>query len=160
MACGISKANIYHYYTSKDVILFDILDSYLGSLRNRICNLDLSNMSTVERFHKTVLEILLEYQGSDNEHRLQTNSVSHLPAEQQATLISYQRDLVHHMRELVRDLVPPGYQIDREKLHSATMSVFGMLNWFYMWKPKADENARQAYAEVICGLVTKGVTSL
>ena len=26
--CGISKANIYHYYDSKDALLFDILDTY------------------------------------------------------------------------------------------------------------------------------------
>jgi len=30
-ACSISKANIYHYYGSKEDILLDILDSYLSS---------------------------------------------------------------------------------------------------------------------------------
>ena len=39
--CGTSKANIYHYYDSKDAILFDILDCYLSELRDRICGLDL-----------------------------------------------------------------------------------------------------------------------
>ncbi|MEX0280477.1 MAG: TetR/AcrR family transcriptional regulator, partial [Arenibacterium sp.] len=34
--CGISKANIYHYYSSKDALLFDILDSYLATLRDRL----------------------------------------------------------------------------------------------------------------------------
>ena len=27
--CGISKANIYHYYDSKDALLFDLLDSLI-----------------------------------------------------------------------------------------------------------------------------------
>ncbi|MEM7441197.1 MAG: helix-turn-helix domain-containing protein [Pseudomonadota bacterium] len=35
-ACDISKANIYHYYKSKDEILFDILDKYLSALQARI----------------------------------------------------------------------------------------------------------------------------
>ncbi|MBL4811043.1 MAG: helix-turn-helix transcriptional regulator, partial [Rhodobacteraceae bacterium] len=28
-ACGISKANIYHYYPSKTSLLFDMLESHL-----------------------------------------------------------------------------------------------------------------------------------
>ena len=33
---GISKANIYHYYDSKDALLFDLLDSHLKELRDRL----------------------------------------------------------------------------------------------------------------------------
>ena len=45
-ACGISKGNIYHYYDSKLAILFDILDSYLCRLRDRIIavQLDANNV--------------------------------------------------------------------------------------------------------------------
>ena len=42
--CGISKANIYHYYSSKDALLFDILDTYLSALRDRIIGLDLAGL--------------------------------------------------------------------------------------------------------------------
>ncbi|MDP7151015.1 MAG: helix-turn-helix domain-containing protein, partial [Paracoccaceae bacterium] len=33
---GISKANIYHYYGSKDALLFDLLDTKLAALLRRI----------------------------------------------------------------------------------------------------------------------------
>ncbi len=56
--CGISKANIYHYYDSKDAILYDILETYLRELRDRICNIDLTGLGPEEKLRKTVREIL------------------------------------------------------------------------------------------------------
>ena len=57
-ACEISKANIYHYYASKDAILFDILDSYLLALRDRVCGMDLTGLSAEEQLRRTVTEVL------------------------------------------------------------------------------------------------------
>ena len=48
-ACGISKANIYHYYPSKTALLFDILNSYLSELRDRVCGLAEQGLSPDER---------------------------------------------------------------------------------------------------------------
>lgn len=159
-ACGVSKANIYHYYASKDEILFDILNTYLSSLRDRICGLELEGMNAKEKFRRTVAEILLAYQGSDHEHRLQISGISHLPKEQRDLLIGYQRDLVSHMSALVKGIAPDVFGDDRAKLRAATMSVFGMLNWFYMWNGGADEAARREYADMVSTLTLKGVPGL
>ena len=43
--CGISKANIYHYYSGKDALLFDILDTYLLELRDRLLHLPLDGLT-------------------------------------------------------------------------------------------------------------------
>lgn len=159
-ACNISKANIYHYYSSKDDILFDILDKYLSVLRDRICQMDLSGMDAEDQFCRTVLEILLAYQGVDNEHRLQASGISHLSAEKQATLVGYQRDLVNHLNGLVAAILPDTVSSDKAKLRAVTMSVFGMLNWFYMWNSGADQKAREDYADVICKISLNGMRGL
>ncbi len=159
-ACNISKANIYHYYNSKDDILFDILDAYLSGLRDRIVGLDLHGLSEQDSFAKTVTEILLAYQGADNEHRLQANALAHLPAEQQAKLLNTQRDLVACVSERLAAVAPDVFADDKAKLRATTMSVFGMLNWFYMWNHNADAKARQDYAKLVCDLCLKGVTAL
>ena len=158
-ACGISKANIYHYYGSKDEILFDILDGYLKALRDRICGMALTGTAE-ERFRDTLTEVLLAYQGADNEHRLQTSSIRHLPEAQQQVLVDYQRDLVRHMGQLISDVAPGVFSGDARKLRSATMSVFGMLNWLYMWNRHADEGERRDYADLVAGLCLKGLPGL
>lgn len=78
-ACGISKANIYHYYPSKTALLFDILNSYLSELRDRVCGLAEQGLSPDERLRALTAEVLLAYEGMDALHKIQTESLHLLP---------------------------------------------------------------------------------
>ena len=159
-ACGISKANIYHYYSSKSVLLFDILDTYLRELRDRVCAVTAQGRSAEEHFRATVCEILLAYEGSDDEHRVQAGGLSALQEDQQAILRNYQRDLVGHMSGILKKLAPEVFERDPQKLRSVTMSVFGMLNWFYMWNSSAGAPERQKYSALVSDLTLKGITGI
>ena len=158
--CGISKANIYHYYDSKDALLFDLLDNYLSTLRDRVCGVDAAGLPPEEALRRTVLEILLAYQGADDEHRVQSAGIAVLPADQQQVLRAYQRDMVRQMSSILARLAPAHLKNDASRLRAATMSVFGMLNWFYMWNPGADEAARRDYAALVSDMVLKGLPGL
>lgn len=159
-ACNISKANIYHYYRSKDEILFDILDKYLSELRDTICTIEGDGQGHESKFRATVTGILVAYQGADHQHRLQANAMTFLPEDQQNVLRGYQRDLVKHVSGLVGAIAPDVFAGEKAKLHSATMSLFGMLNWFYMWNGQADQKAREDYADIVCTLCLSGIPSL
>ncbi|SMX51095.1 TetR/AcrR family transcriptional regulator [Actibacterium lipolyticum] len=159
-ACDISKANIYHYYGSKEDILFAILDGYLMALRDRICGLNIATLSAPDQLRATVSEVLLAYQGADHEHRLQTMALDALPADRQDILRGYQRDLIRHLSRIMRTVAPEVFGTDAAKLRSATMSVFGMMNWFYMWNRSADEKARMDYAKLVSNMVLDGVQGL
>ncbi len=158
--CGISKANIYHYYDGKDAILFDILNTYLQQLRDDICGLDMDRLAAPDRLRKAVHEILLAYQGVDDEHRVQTSGMSALPADQQKLLRGYQRDLVDFLSNIVADIAPDVFRDDPAKLRATTMSIFGMLNWFYMWNIGADAKARAEYAVLVSNLTLEGLGGL
>ncbi len=158
--CGISKANIYHYYDSKDALLFDVLDTYLKALRDRICGLDLPDGPAEARFRALVTEILLAYQGADDEHRVQSNGMSALPNEKQVVLRGYQRDLVQAMSDAMAQCAPDVFDNSPQKLRDTTMSVFGMLNWYYMWQSAASAEDRRDYATLVSRLVLQGVRGL
>jgi AcrR family transcriptional regulator len=158
--CGISKANIYHYYDSKEALLFDMLDTYLRALRDRIAGVDGAGLTPEEHLRAVVLEILLAYRGADDEHRVQIGGIAALPADQQKVLRDYQKDLVAQVADIVRAVAPEVFGDDRRKLRAATMSVFGMLNWFYMWNHDDSAAARRDYADLVTRLVLHGVRGL
>ncbi|TCS63308.1 TetR family transcriptional regulator [Primorskyibacter sedentarius] len=158
--CGISKANIYHYYSSKDALLFDILDTYLSALRDRIIGLDLAGLPPSEQLGRIVIETLRAYEGMDHEHKIQTEGIPLLPEDQQKILKAYQRDLVKQMSDVVAAIAPEVFEDDPRKLRATSMSIFGMLNWFYMWNSPADQKARDEYAKLVTRLTLTGVRGL
>lgn len=141
-ACGMAKANVYHYYPSKDALLFDILDTYLRALRDRLAALPDFARTPQDRLRDFTRETLLAYQGMDNEHKLQAEGLALLPARHQVQLKAYQHDMVRQLSAILKAAAPEQLGADQTKLREATMSVFGMLNWHYMWHRSADAQAR------------------
>lgn len=159
-ACGISKANIYHYYDGKDALLFDILDTYLAELRDRLCGLPDEGLTPEDRLHAFARETLFAYEGMDAEHRLQPEGIPLLPADQQEILKNYQREIVRKLSAILKEAAPDVLAGDRKKLRAATMSVFGMVNWFYMWNSGADRAERETYALFVANMALKGIKGL
>lgn len=158
--CGVSKANIYHYYDSKDALLFDILDTYLRALRDRIRDLPIAGLSPEEQLRMIVAQTLHAYDGMDNEHKIQTEGIARLEESRQAVLKGFQRDMVSQLSSVVAGIAPHVFAGDKGKLRATVMSVFGMLNWFYMWNKEADEKARRDYADLVTDLTLKGLRGL
>lgn len=158
-ACGISKANIYHYYPSKEALLFDILDTHLRALRDRICGLLFDNPTPQDQLRIIITEVLMAYEGADAEHELQLSATSALPQEQQKVLRRYQRDLVEFAQARIAQIAPPDVAREGGTLRALTMSVFAMLNWHYQWNSGADETARRDYATLVADLVLGGLPS-
>ncbi len=159
-ACEISKANIYHYYSSKDDLLFAILESYLRDLRDHICGLSLADLSPPKRLQTTISEVLLAYEGADDEHKVQAMGIETLSADRQDILKGYQRDLVGFVATIVREVAPDAFTDDDAKLRATTMAIFGMMNWFYMWNTTTDAAARMAYADIVSKLSLHGIEGL
>lgn len=158
--CGVSKANIYHYYDSKDALLFDILDTYLRALRDRIRALPLDGVEPEHQLRMIITETLHAYDGMDNEHKIQTEGIPLLDDAQQTILKGYQRDMVNQLSGVIASVASDVFAGDKRKLRATVMSVFGMLNWFYMWDKGADIEARRQYADLVTRLTLSGVRGL
>jgi AcrR family transcriptional regulator len=158
--CGISKANIYHYYDNKDELLYVILDTYLVTLHKRVYGLPLEGLAAEQKLRLVVSEMLIAYEGMDHEHKILLEGLPLLPTEQQEILRNYQRQIVQLLSGILQEIAPMVFVDDPVKLRSATMSVFGMLNWFYTWNKKADRTARENYAELVATIAINGIKGL
>lgn len=155
--CGISKAAIYHYYDSKDDLLFDILEIHLKTLRDRVATVAPLGKSPEEYLRAVILEILLAYRGADDYHRVQSTAMAALETDKQRVITDYQRALVGQVSDAVKAVVPARIAEDKKALRAVTMSLFGMLNWFYMWNHDKGEQNRKDYAKLVCDMVLKGL---
>ena len=154
-ACGISKALIYHYYASKAELLYDILECHLEGLNAVVDAVPPANPEAY--FHALVREILLAYAGADDLHRILINSRDVLSPEQQAAINQIQKRLIGKVSSAIANVASG---LKGAQLHQVTMSVFGMINWYFMWNRNEDDDARRAYAGVVANLILGGSSTL
>jgi AcrR family transcriptional regulator len=160
-ACGVSKALIYHYYPSKDALLFDILDTYLTALAEVVEDAaGARDLAGQARLRRVIRAVLLAYRDSDAEHKVQLDALSSLPEEDQKHLRALQRRMVAVMSDCIRAVAPERFMERPELVVPVTMSVFGMLNWFYLWHKPGGTVDRDAYADIVTDLVLGGVPAL
>jgi AcrR family transcriptional regulator len=89
-ACGMSKASIYHYYDSKEALLFDLLREHLSSLAQVIDQAGREG-SPEDRLRDTIRAILLEYEDADDAHKVQLETLDTLPKDKRDPLVAHAR---------------------------------------------------------------------
>lgn len=154
-ACGVSKALMYHYYNSKDDVLFDLLADHLNHLIVAVEAASESAGDGKERLFAICTALLEAYRGADAEHQVQISSLKLLPQAQQSVLKELERQLVVIFSNAIAATLPT--VADRpDVLKPLTMSLFGMLNWHYLWFRDGKGMTREAYARMAAGLVLAG----
>ncbi len=157
--CGVSKALLYHYYASKDALLFDIVESHLKMLIEAVREADADEPEPQARLHALVAALLEAYRDADAEHRVQIEGLRLLPPDEQDRLKALERELVTIFADAIRALNPDAFE-GKALLKPVTMSLFGMLNWFYMWFRDDGAVSRAEYAALATQLIVGGVRSL
>jgi TetR/AcrR family transcriptional regulator len=157
--CGVSKALLYHYYTSKEALLFGILSNHLQTLVDVVEAAEVPGLEPEERLGRLVAALLDAYRDADAEHKVQINALRLLPEPQQAELKALERRLVVMFSDAIRAVHPRAFE-DGRLLKPVTMSLFGMLNWFYMWFREDGAVSRSEYAGIATKILVNGVRGL
>ena len=152
--CGVSKALIYHYYDSKESLLLDILDAHLSTLVAEV-----EAAPETDGLRGLVRAILVAYKGADAEHKLQLDALSVLEPKAQQQLFALQRRLIDMMGDALMKAAPEALG-DGRRLRPVTMSVFGILNWYYMWNRPGQGLSREEYADLVTDMLLGGLHAL
>lgn len=157
--CGVSKALLYHYYASKEALLFAIIQNHLGELVDAVDQADRPDAPPEARLEGLVAALLDAYRDADAEHRVQVGALRLLPEAEQEALKALERRLVEKFADAVRALDPDLFATT-PLLKPVTMSLFGMVNWAYMWFRDGGAVTRQDYARLATRLLVGGVREL
>lgn len=154
-ACGVSKALLYHYYDSKEALLYDIIDDHLHSLLATVEAAGDGEADPRKRLDALSIALLDAYRDSDAEHKVQINDLKRLPAERQEDLKALERALVEVFSTAIADAAP-SLGAGNPLLKPVTMSLFGMLNWQFLWFRPDGPITRNDYARLANKLVIDG----
>jgi TetR/AcrR family transcriptional regulator len=158
-ACGSSKALLYHYYENKERLLSDLLEAHFIKLEEAVGFADAAGAPPVERLRRLVAALLAAYEGADALHKVQINELSALPLARQQELKAYERRLVNLFASVLRNINPSLAKGNR-LLKPVTMSLFGMINWSYLWLRPAGPMSRAAYADLVTQIMVDGIARL
>ena len=156
----ISKALLYHYYPSKDALVFAIIFNHLEELDSDLEASDDPAMEPSAREKFLVGVVLEHYRGADDRHKVQLNAMSLLTDEQKQAITEAERRIVRRFAGVVRQISPRLDKRQRPLLMPVTMSLFGMMNWTDMWFKDGGRISREDYAEILTTLMLEGIKAV
>ena len=157
--CNASKAWIYHYYESKEAILFDILHDHIRMLRDTVQAADDPEATPEPRLKALIAALLEAYGDSDDKHRVLLSELGILAPAQQRQIRALEREIVALFAAAVADL-NPALAEQRKLIKPVTMSLLGMLNWHFTWFRPDGPLTRQDYVDLVTRLFISGVKGL
>jgi AcrR family transcriptional regulator len=156
----MSKGLLYHYYDSKEELIFAIIRTHLLELDEAVSAADIAGLAPRARLQALIGAVLANYRGADNKHKVQLNAASALSEEQKAEIQEIERRIVRRFSAALRQINPALAENSRHLLMPVTMSLFGMLNWVYLWFRDGGPITRDDYTQLATTLIVEGVGAL
>lgn len=130
--CRASKSWIYHYFASKEAILFAILDDHMHRLHTVAAEAIGATREPEQKLRAVLRALMAVYAGARAKHVVLLNELDRLPAEERQTIRALERQLVDQVQALLVEL-NPALMRRRAAARPVTMLLFGMINWTHTW---------------------------
>jgi len=128
-ACGASKSMLYHYFASKDDLLFALLSEHLQATIDALQEIDPA--CAAEKKLRLLIEIYTQKSTQTRtRHIVAMNDVKHLPRGQQKSIVMLERRIIQIFEAALVALNPAG---EPRFITPNAMLLMGMLNWVELW---------------------------
>ncbi|WP_374764214.1 TetR/AcrR family transcriptional regulator [Yunchengibacter salinarum] len=158
-ACHISKSLIYHYYPSKQAILYHAMIDYVTLLREVAKKRMQARGTAEEKLTAIVTDFLEIYEHSASRHIVLLNELDSLTDTEKQEVITLQDDVVHIFADLA-DAISPAPLGEYRAKSAIAMLLMGMINWTYTWFKPGGAVDRDALPRIIMTLFLNGLKQL
>jgi AcrR family transcriptional regulator len=154
-ACDSSRGALYHYFESKEDILFHILDGHVKDLLDRVEAAAGKVAEPLDQLRAIIAAIVLTNADSVHEQVVLLNHLKQLNADQQKAIEAKERSII----DLVADLL---IRIDSQRRLTTrtkkayTMMIFGIVNYTFTWYNPKGPVPPAEYAEMAADLFIRG----
>ena len=153
-ACQSSKSLIYHYFPSKEDILYEVMSSHIDQLVEDTHQVAREGGRAADQFNRLIHAFLRHYMGAASRQKVLLNELAHLPDAMRETIVSKQRQVVEVTQKLLTALTP-GLAGDPKRARVQTMLLFGMINWTHTWYDPDGDIKIDELAEMVLELIGK-----
>ena len=131
-ACETSKSLIYHYYPSKEDVLYAVMASHIDQLADDVGQVMVRNDEPAALLSALIHAFMRHYVGAADRQKVLLNELDNLPADKRAAIVERQRAVIDAVQSLLVRLHPT-LAANPAKARVQTMLLFGMLNWTKTW---------------------------
>jgi len=154
-ACNVSKSALYHYFPSKDVLLYVIISEHIMSAVSELESMAHGDGTAKERFSLLVRAMVTRAAERRHEHMVLTNDLKFLPALQQQEIKLAQARALDFVVELL-DQINPGLMRSRRTRASYALFVYGAMISTATWYRKEGGMTPHELADRLSEVFLKG----
>ena len=151
VTCKVSKSLLYHYFPSKEDLLYEVMTSHLDQLVEDVRQAIRSGGSGDEALSDLVHALMRHYVGAADRHKVLLNELANLPEQRRSMIVDKQRSIIDATQDIIRQL--PEAPAAPATLRAFTMLMFGMINWTHTWYDPDGPISPDALAEMVTRMV-------
>lgn len=152
----ISKSLIYHYYESKEDILYDVMISHVRALDAAAREAVTGDAPPDRKLRELTHRFMALYVGAADRHKVLLNDLGRLPKVRRAEIVAVQRGLIEIVLKLLVE-IEPALKRKSGAGFAAAMLFFGTINWTHTWFNPRGPVSAGALAEMAVDLTLGGV---
>ncbi|HNR76776.1 MAG TPA: TetR/AcrR family transcriptional regulator [Parvularculaceae bacterium] len=141
-ACDMSKSLFYHYYPSKEAILYAVMKGHMDDLLTAVDDAKSAAPDSLGAFARRLLRL---YAGAAAKQKVLLYELANLPKAERDEIVAKERRLIAHVEGLIADARPG---VGKARLKATAMLFFGMLNWTHTWLKPSGAVSRDDVADM------------
>jgi AcrR family transcriptional regulator len=158
VACGVSKATLYHYVQDKPDLLLQISVNHVARLEALVGAVRVLALPPKAHLRELIQRFMQVYAGAQNEHRVLTEDVKFLPAADLRKVLAGQRRVVAAFAAALCALRP---ELQGARLAKPlAMLLFGMMNWTFTWWHADGVLTHDGLADLVMALFVGGLPAV
>lgn len=155
-AVGLAKPSLYHYFRTKDDILFAIHEQTIGFLASHFEKRKATGASPTERLHGIFIDTFALVDQLPGYSRVVMEELRHLEPELRTVVIENQERYSREVRELFEAGIRSG-EFREADSHVLTLALFGMVNWSHQWYSPGGRRRPKQLADEFFEIFVRGV---
>ena len=156
-AAKMSKGGIYHYFSSKEDILFFVLDNYMERVLENL-EMQLLALAPKESKIQFIIKRHIElYANHKEEAKTLLHDSNCLSTKYRKKIAEKERKYLKLVVDTISEYIGKKDKIKQQEVTTLAFLLFGMCNWCYQWYDPKGSIDGDALSRIIWTVFTRGI---